>query len=84
MGINLNVTLESTIAKDLILFKLNSINRTLESILAHWQEENADDFIEKVRNGEIPDAEMDGITVRQLLSDIDKLTNLLKSLNLGK
>ncbi|MHA1265564.1 MAG: hypothetical protein ACTSRS_10045 [Candidatus Helarchaeota archaeon] len=48
--------------------------------MAEWNQNNAEDFIEKARSGALPEAEMDAITVRQLIADIEKLESLLKSL----
>ncbi len=76
----MTIPLENEIAEDLIKFKLNSIQNTLAKILSDWNQDNAEDFLEKARSGELPEAEMDAITVRQLLKDIDKLETLLRSI----
>lgn len=76
----MTVTLEDEIAKDLIKFKLKSVQDTLSKILKDWNQENAEDFIEKAKSGELAEAEMDAITVRQLINDIEKLESLLKSI----
>ena len=76
----MTITLENEIAEDLIKFKLKSVQKTLSNILNNWNQDNAEDFIEKARSGEIPDAEMDAITVRQLLRDLEKFELLLKSI----
>ena len=69
--------LENKIAEDLIKFKLQWVKETLNKILTNWNISNAEDFIEKARSGKLLDAEMDAITVRQLLSDLDELESLL-------
>ncbi|TFG04680.1 MAG: hypothetical protein EU536_04115 [Promethearchaeota archaeon] len=76
----MTVSLENKVAEDLIKFKLKSVQKTLSRILLHWNQDNAEDFIEKTRLGELIDAEMDAITVRQLLNDIENLESLLKSI----
>jgi len=76
----MTITLDNKIAEDLIKFKLRSVQNTLSKILIDWNQDNAEDFIEKARTGELPDAEMDAITVRQLISDLEKLESLLKSI----
>ncbi len=76
----MTITLENEVAEDLIKFKLKSIQNTLSKILKDWNQDNAEDFIEKARVGELPEAEMDAITVRQLIADIEKLESLLKSI----
>ena len=47
------VTMDSEVAEDLIKFKLRSTKTTLEEILKSWNQNNAEDFIENVRNGTI-------------------------------
>ncbi len=76
----MTVTLEADIAKELINFKLHSIQSTLGEILERWHQDNAEDFIENVRSGALPEGEMDAITVRQLIRDIDTLNALLKTI----
>ena len=76
----MTITLENEVAEDLIKFKLKSIQNTLSKILNDWNQDNAEDFIEKARVGELSEAEMDAITVRQLIADIEKLQLLLKSI----
>ena len=76
----MTITLKNEVAKDLIEFKLKSIKNTLNEILKKWNQENAEDFIEKARSGDLPNAEMDAITVRQIINDIDELDSLYKSI----
>ncbi|MFX0125384.1 MAG: hypothetical protein ACFFAE_17275 [Candidatus Hodarchaeota archaeon] len=75
----MTITLENEVAEDLIKFKLQHIQETISSILIKWSEDNIDDFIKKAKTGELADAEMDAITLKQLAKDIEKLTILLKS-----
>ena len=75
----MTITLENEVAEDLIKFKLQYIQETITSILIKWNEDNIEDFIKKAKTGELADAEMDAITVRQLAKDVEKLTTLLKS-----
>ncbi|MHA1799819.1 MAG: hypothetical protein ACTSVY_15325 [Candidatus Helarchaeota archaeon] len=76
----MTINLENKIAEDLIKFKLQWVKDTLNKILTNWGNSNAEDFIEKARSGELPNAEMDAITVRQLLSDLDELESLLMTI----
>jgi hypothetical protein len=62
----MTITLENSIAEDLIKFKMNSVKKTVKNILESWKEDNVDEFIEKVISGKIPNAEMDAITIRDL------------------
>ena len=75
----MTITLENEVAEDLIKFKLQYIQETITSILNKWNEENVEDFIKKAKTGELADAEMDAITIKQLAKDVEKLTTLLKS-----
>lgn len=75
----MTITLENEVAEDLIKFKLRHIQETISSILTKWNEDNIEDFIKKAKIGELSDAEMDAITLKQLGTDVEKLTTLLKS-----
>ena len=75
----MTITLENEIAEDLIKFKLQHIQETITRILNKWNEDNIEDFIRKTRSGELPEAELDAITIRQLAKDVEKLSTLLKS-----
>ena len=76
----MTVTLENAVAEELITFKLNSIKTTINNILEAWKEDTTDEFIAKVKSGEIPNRELDAITLRQLEADMDRLQSLLASI----
>ena len=78
----MTITLGNDVARELVSFKLQHIQSTLQDILAKWNQGNVDDFIQKARSGELPDAEMDAITTRQLVKDLDRLQKLLSSIPL--
>ena len=73
----MNVSIEKEIVKDLITFKLQHTQELISSIIDRWNINNADDFIIMARNGELENAEMDAITMRQLMLDYNKLDDLL-------
>jgi len=75
----MTITLENEVAEDLIKFKLQHIQETISSVLNKWNEDNIEDFIKKAKTGELANAEMDAITLKQLAKDMEKLTTLLKS-----
>ena len=75
----MTISLDSETARELITFKLNSLQITLNDILSHWNQDTVEEFIQKAKSGELENAEMDAITVRQLIKDIDKLQSLLSS-----
>lgn len=66
-------------AQELIQFKLTHISKSINYIIAKWNQDNSDDFIQKVKSGEIPNAEMDAISLRQLEADYLKYSTLLQS-----
>lgn len=78
--IDMTITLDNKIAEDLIKFKLRSGQDTLSKILNTWNQDTAEDFIEKARTGELHEAEMDAFTVKQLIADIEKLESVLKTI----
>jgi len=80
----MNVSIERETVKELITFKLQYIQDLIRSILDKWAEENSDDFISKAKSGELENAEMDAITMRQLIADYNKLRELLDSVTSGE
>ena len=73
-----------TTLEELITFKLQHLQNLMRSILEKWKEENSEDFISKARSGELKDAEMDAISMRQLLADYDRLKNIYDSVTTGE
>ena len=71
------VSLERSVAVDLIQFKLLSYHREIEKILHNWGEELAQIFLEKARNGTYKEAEDDAIDLRQMIKEEQKLQKLL-------
>ncbi|TFF88959.1 MAG: hypothetical protein EU550_00190 [Promethearchaeota archaeon] len=76
----MSVSIEKEIAKDLITFKLQHLQEEIQSILNKWEEDNTDDFISKAKSGTLENAEMDAISVRQILADYKRLKDLLESI----
>lgn len=76
----MDVKLEQDVARELISFKLKHVQKTIRSILDKWKEENTDDFISKAKEGILEDAEMDAISIRQLVADYNRLKALLDSI----
>ena len=76
----MDVSIERETAKELISFKLHHIQDLIHSILNKWNQENTDDFISKAKSGLLENAEMDAITMRQLILDYERLKELLDSL----
>ena len=80
----MNVSIERETVKELITFKLQHLQDLIRSILDKWSEDNTDDFISKAKSGDLENAEMDAITIRQLLADYDKLKKLFQSVSSGE
>ena len=76
----MSVSIEKETAKELITFKLQHIQEEIQSILNKWEEDNTDDFISKAKSGTLENAEMDAISVRQLVADYKRLKDLLESI----
>ncbi len=76
----MSVSIEKETAKELITFKLKHIQEKIQSILNKWEEDNTDDFISKAKSGTLENAEMDAISVRQLVGDYRRLKDLLESI----
>ena len=76
----MTVSLDSNDAKEIISFKVNSLQTTFNDILYFWNHDIVEQFIDNATSGILENAEMDAIIVRQLVNDIDKLQSLLKSL----
>lgn len=71
------IELETEVAKELVEMKLLSIRTTINQILNDWNYTDIDEFIANAKSGEIEEAEMDGITLRQLQADLQKYEHLL-------
>jgi hypothetical protein len=80
----LTIKLENNIAEELIKFKLGHLQKTISSILEKWNENNIEDFLKKAKSGELLNAEMDAITLRQLNKDCEELQALLKRIRSGE
>ena len=80
----MTIKLENNIAEELIKYKLGHLQKTISTILEKWNEENIEDFLVKAKTGELLDAEMDAITLKQLNKDCERLQTLLKQIRLGE
>lgn len=76
----MSVSIEKETAKELISFKIHHIQEEIQNILNRWDEDNTDDFISKAKKGILENAEMDAISIRQLLADYGRLKDLLESI----
>ena len=76
----MSVTLKEETAKDLIIFRVNNIGQNISLILNKWGYDNAEALLKSAKNGTLKDAEMDAITLRQLVADYSKYKKLLDSI----
>lgn len=76
----MSVELKQETAKDLITFKLEHLSKLINSILAKWNQDNIDDFLEKAHLGILENAEMDAISLKQIAYDYKELKALLSSI----
>jgi hypothetical protein len=76
----LKVTLEKDIVEELIEYKLRNIKNIISNILSRWNEDSAEIFLKKARDGTYPEAENDAIDLKQLLLEEKKLIELLDNL----
>jgi hypothetical protein len=67
------VNVEKTLLQDLLDYKIRSLNEEIQNILSRWNANQASKFLEDARNGNIKNAEMDAILLRQLMHDRDLL-----------
>lgn len=78
----MNVSIKKEVAEELITYKLRKVQDLIAKILDRWNEETAEIFIKKAREGIYIEAENDAIEIRQLLLEEEKLRNLLSKLPL--
>jgi len=79
----MSIKIERKTLEELIIFKLQHVQNLMRSILEKWKEENSEDFISKAKSGDLKDAELDAITMRQLLADYDRLKGIYDSVASG-
>ncbi|MHA1659677.1 MAG: hypothetical protein ACTSUT_11220 [Promethearchaeota archaeon] len=80
----MNVSIERETVKELITFKLQHTQDLIRSIINKWDMDNFDDFMTKAKSGELENAEMDAISVRQLITDYNRLKDLLDTVISGE
>lgn len=74
------IILDSEVARELIVTKINSIQNALDIILLFWNQSSVEDFIENSNSGAI-DGSMDDLkSVHQLTKDLEKFQFLLDSI----
>ena len=76
----MDVSIKRETAKELISFKLQHIQETIQNLLNKWGEDYVDEFLSKAKKGFLEDADMDAISIHQLIIDYKRLQKLLESI----
>jgi len=76
----MNVTLDHDVAVDLIRYKIRRVQDLIHYILERWNVTDANDFLNKSKEGVYPESENDAIDLKQLLFEEKKLKALLQGL----
>ncbi|MFW9992673.1 MAG: hypothetical protein ACFFD4_11555 [Candidatus Odinarchaeota archaeon] len=71
------ITIDRSLARELIENNLAVITKDIETILESWNQDSADEMIERTRRGELPEAEVDAIALTNLLEKKQELEKLL-------
>jgi len=77
----MDVSLKKEVAEELITYKLRRIQSIIEETLTRWKEKSIEEFLQKAKEGILQEAENDAIELKQLVSEEEKLQNLLKKLS---
>lgn len=76
----MKVSTEKHTAEDLIGYKLRNIRALIVNILNRWNEDSAETFLRKAKEGIYSEAENDAVDLKQLLLEEEKLIDLLEHL----
>ncbi len=71
------ISIEQSLAKDLVETKLRFLKKEILKILEKWDQTSANEMIELTRVGKIPEAELDAIALTNLLDKQAELDRLL-------
>lgn len=72
------VTIDKTLAENLVDLKLRVIHQEINNILKQWKYSDANEFVNDAREGKIREAEDDAIAMTNLLDQRDNLFKLKK------
>ncbi len=70
------ITMDKSIAEDLVNTKLSLIRERIDGILTTWNYKDVDLFLQDARTGTIEEAEMDAISLTNLLDQREKYFKL--------
>ena len=69
-------SIDQDLLEDLVDFKLRYLIIDIDEIIHEWGYRDAAKFLDDAKNGTLQEAEMDAISLRQLLADREKLEQL--------
>ena len=64
----------------LITDKLREIDNRIQKILQLWNQPSTEVFLERTRTGDLEDAEIDAITLTNLIEERDRISHLYDQL----
>ncbi len=76
-----SVSIDRVIAEDLINSKISHIRQEINQILIKWDASLAEMMIELTRNGELAEAEVDAISMTNLLENLAKYEQLVMDMD---
>ena len=63
------IPVEKEVLEELLDYKLKFLHQEIDKILSKWSYNNPDLFLQHAKDGTIEEAELDAITLRQLLKE---------------
>ena len=78
------VSIDKELLMNLLDFKLNHLKEEIDRILNKWNYISSTEFLKHAKDGTLSEAEMDAITMRQLITDYNKLRDLLDLVTSGR
>lgn len=75
------ISMEKALAEDLFNSKLFLIRQEINKILKKWKFDSAEKLIQLTREGELEEAEVDAISLTNLLKNLEKYEQL--KINMG-
>jgi len=73
------VSVDKVLAEELVDLKLQQLAQEITNIIAKWNYSSVDNFLKDAEEGTLPEAEMDAITLTNLLDQREELVRLKSS-----
>ncbi len=78
------VSVDEELLRNLLDFKLSRLKEEIDQMLSKWNYISSTEFLKHAKDGTLSEAEMDAISMRQLLADCDRLKNIYDSVSSGE